>query len=216
MEEQKWIQKFVQAANVAKAVGALPAGMERIMDDLTTPKINWKALLHRFLTETIKNDFNWRRPNRRYIQQGLYLPFRESPAMGDGVIMVDTSGSISRHDLQRAGSEIKGVTDAYNTNLTVIYIDADVAGVDHIDAWSPEFKLYPKGGGGTSFVPGFEYVEENQIKPAFAVYITDGYSYEYPEYPPPYPFIWVLTEEYKEFKPPFGEVITLPKERRAA
>jgi predicted metal-dependent peptidase len=132
--------------------------------------------------------------------------------MGKLVIMVDTSGSVGEEELRQMASEVKGITDAYHVDILIIYVDHDVSGIDEIDSWSPDFDLHPKGGGGTSFVPGFEYVEENQIQPACGIYLTDGWSHEFPEEPPPYPFIWVLTETYKDFSPPFGDVIEMPME----
>jgi len=40
----------------------------------------------------------------------------------------------------------------------VIYVDSKVAGVEDIDIY--DFQLHAKGGGGTDFRPGFEYIEE--------------------------------------------------------
>jgi predicted metal-dependent peptidase len=59
------------------------------------------------------------------------------------------------------------------------------------------------GGGGTSFVPVFKKVEELGITPALLIYFTDGYG-TFPDEPPPYPVIWVMTEDVT---PPFGEVV---------
>ena len=213
VEEQRWIQEFIQAANVAKAIGKLPAGIERMLGEMTDPKINWKSILHRFLTATVRNDYNWSRPNRRYVAQGLYMPHLQSPAIGKGVIMVDTSGSVGERELNQLASEIKAITDAYKVDLTVIYVDSEVAGVDLIDSWNPVVNLKPKGGGGTSFAPGFEHVEAEGIEANFGLYLTDGYSNDFPEQAPNYPFIWVLTETYRGFDPPFGEVLEMPMER---
>jgi predicted metal-dependent peptidase len=213
IHEQQWITEFVSAAQTAKSIGTLPAGLDRLITEMLTPKINWKAVLQRFLTAMIKNDYNWNRPNRRYINQGLYLPHLQSPAIGNGVIFMDTSGSVGGRELNQLGSESKAITDAYAVDLDIIYVDSEVAGHDHIEAINPHFNLEPKGGGGTSFVPGFKYVEEQGIQPKFALYLTDGGSHDFPESPPPYPLIWVLTEEYHGFNPPFGEILIMPEER---
>jgi predicted metal-dependent peptidase len=214
VHEQQWITKFVSAAQTAKGIGTLPAGIDRILTDLTAPKINWKAVLQRFLTATIKNDYNWNRPNRRYINQGLYLPHLQSPTLGNGVIYMDTSCSVGERELNQLGSETKAITDVYYVDLDIIYVDTVVAGHDHIEAMNPHCKLEPKGGGGTSFAPGFEYVEKQGIQPKFGLYLTDGGSHDFPKSPPSYPLIWVLTEKYHGFKPPFGEILTMPTERR--
>lgn len=213
VHENQWITEFVAAAQTAKGIGNLPGGMERYIDTMLKPKINWKAILQRFLTATVKNDYNWNRPNRRYISQGFYLPHLQSPAIGNGVILMDTSGSVGERELNQLGSETKAITDAYAVDLDVIYVDSKVAGHDKIEATNPHFKLKPKGGGGTSFAPGFEYVEKEGIMPKFGLYLTDGGSHEYPDNPPAYPFIWVLTESYRGFDPPFGDIINMPMGR---
>ena len=71
-------------------------------------------------------------------------------------------------------------------------------------------KLDPKGGGGTDFRPVFNEVEDRGIDPACVVYLTDGWGV-YPEEEPPYPVLWVLTQEPSNpnYHPPFGEVVTL-------
>ncbi|MHA1952464.1 MAG: vWA domain-containing protein [Candidatus Heimdallarchaeaceae archaeon] len=213
LEEQKWITEFVQAASIAKGIGKLPAGIERILDEFVKPKIDWKAILQRFLTETIRNDYNWSRPNRRYISNGLYLPHLQSPAIGDGIVMVDTSGSVNEKQLNQLASEIKGITDAFKVNLNVIYVDYVVCGHDELNALDSDCELHPKGNGGTSFAPGFDWAVENDVRPAFGIYLTDGGSNEFPDYAPDYPFIWVLTENYYgNFDPPFGEVMEMPND----
>jgi predicted metal-dependent peptidase len=59
------------------------------------------------------------------------------------------------------------------------------------------------GGGGTSFIPPFVYLEEENIRPACLVYFTDmGGSF--PD-DPGFPVIWCSTTEGCEG--PFGETI---------
>ena len=53
-----------------------------------------------------------------------------------------------------------------------------------------------KGGGGTSFVPVFDWVEdriaEGEDVPQCLIYLTDGYG-DAPEVEPDYPVLWVCT-----------------------
>jgi predicted metal-dependent peptidase len=215
VHEQEWITEFVSAAQTAKAIGTLPGDMDRYINDMLKPVINWKAVLQRFLTATVRNDYNWNRPNRRYINQGMYLPHLQSPALGNGVVFMDTSCSVGADDLNKLGAETKGVTDSYKVDLDVIYVDTRVAGHDKVEAINPYFKLEPKGGGGTDFRPGFEYLEKEGITPKFGLYLTDGDCNSFPDVPPSFPLIWVLTEQNRYFDPPFGQTLIMPKARRS-
>lgn len=80
-----------------------------------------------------------------------------------------------------------------------------MAGTETLDINSLE--LHAKGGEGTDFKPGFEYIEKEQLMPSCAIYFTDGWCMSFPE-PPEYPVLWILTTDTK-FSPPFGEVIKM-------
>lgn len=125
-QEQKIAVK--QAAQIAKSQGALPDSLERLINEMTEPRIPWREVLARFLTENARNDYSWKRPNRRFIHQGLYLPELKNPELGLVALLIDTSGSISQKDLDDFASEIHGIVAVYQTELIVIYVDAAVQG----------------------------------------------------------------------------------------
>jgi predicted metal-dependent peptidase len=205
--EQEWKVAIDQAIMIAKKEGKLPAGMERLIDELLNPQLDYKEILARFITENAKNDYSWKMPNRRYTSVGLYLPSLDSPKFSEGILSVDTSGSISEKELNILGGEIKGVLDLYDTELTVLYVDADVAGYQEISKDDVPIGLKPVGGGGTRFSPAFKWVEKRDKEPAFLIYFTDGYSNDFPSEEPDYPVLWILTEKNDSFNPPFGEAI---------
>lgn len=205
-EEAEWKVALAQAAHVAKQAGKLPAGMDRIMEELLEPILPWKNILKRFMTEKCNDDFSWRRGNRRFIANGLYLPSRISDdAMDTMVVAIDTSGSIGQKELTEFGSEISDIhKEVRPKRLIVIYCDA---AVNHVDIFGPEdeleFKL--RGGGGTDFRPPFAWLEEQQITPKCFAYLTDGYG-PFPE-EQDFPVIWCINNTHVE--PPFGEHLIL-------
>jgi predicted metal-dependent peptidase len=208
--EQNWKTALVQAAQQAKAMGELPAGIERLVDDLVEPVLNWRELLKQFVDSVSKNDYNWMPPNRRYLHAGIVLPSLRSRELRNVVTVLDTSGSISRDELASFESEVQSLVNEYNTNAKVIYCDSEVNDVEDFEA-GELIELSMKGGGGTDFRPPFEYLEEEGIEPACLIYQTDGYCDSFPE-APSYPVIWVITSStYNKdnFEPPFGEVIHL-------
>jgi len=208
-QEQKIAVK--QAAQIAKAQGALPQSLERLINEITEPKIPWREVLARFLTEPARNDYSWQLPNRRFIHQGLYLPELKNPELGLIALLVDTSGSISQQDLNEFASEMHGILAAYKTELMVIYVDAAVQGVEFIASDETEMNLELKGGGGTDYRPGFDWLHEQGHMPTAAVYLTDGYCNSFPD-EPDFPTLWALTQKSDYFKPPFGEILLINRD----
>jgi predicted metal-dependent peptidase len=206
-EEAEWKVAVAQAAHAAKQAGKLPAGIDRMMEDIFEPVLPWRDILRRFMTEKANDDFSWRRGNRRFIAAGLYLPSRTSDdAMGEIVVVIDTSGSIGQKELDEFGSEIKGIIEEARPSKThVVYCDAAVA---HVDTFAPDdeitFKIH--GGGGTDFRPPFEWVRKNGIDPRCLVYLTDGYG-DFPQDNIPYPVMWCINND--NVIPPMGEHLIL-------
>ncbi|MDA3813535.1 MAG: VWA-like domain-containing protein [Candidatus Cloacimonetes bacterium] len=203
-QEKNWKITLTGAAAIAKAQGKLPAGLDRMIQEILQPKLPWREILSRFITENAKNDYTWTQPNKRYLYSGLYLPALNVPTLGTIAIIIDTSGSISQKELDTFASELQAILSIYpGTEIKVIYVDTKVANTETIDIY--DFKLHAKGGGGTDFKPGFDYIEQEAILPSCVIYFTDGYCDSFPE-SPDYPTLWVLTDK-ANFKPPFGEMI---------
>ena len=206
-EEAEWKVAVAQAAHVAKQTGHLPGDIERMMEELFEPVLPWRNILRRFMTEKCNDDFSWKRGNRRFIAQGLYLPSRISDdAMGEIVVVIDTSGSIGQKELTEFGSEIKGIVDEVRpSKVRVIYCDSRIA---HIDEFGPDDDLQfaAHGGGGTDFRPPFKWLEENQIVPRALVYLTDGYG-PFPEQEPDFPTLFAINNH--NVIPPWGEHLIL-------
>lgn len=200
----EWQVATIQAANVAKASGKLPGSLDRFVDNITAPKIDWRSQLQRFFTSVSKDDYSWTRPNKRFLNMGLYMPSLHSETMGPVAIAIDTSGSIDNATLQAFGSEIRALTaGARPSEIHVIYCDAEV---NHVDVFTPDedMQFKPHGGGGTDFRPPFDYLQKNDIRPEVFVYLTDMYG-PFPE-DPGYPTIWCATT--KEIAP-FGQTIPI-------
>ena len=151
---QEWKVAVAQAATQAKAMGELPGAIERIVEEMLEPVLDWRELLRRFVDTTAKNDYSWFPPNRRHIHNGLILPSLRSQELKNVTMAMDTSGSITDEDLKAFEAEVRAIIQDYRANTKVIYCDAKVQNVEEFDADSP-VELHPKGGGGTDFRPPF-------------------------------------------------------------
>jgi predicted metal-dependent peptidase len=201
----EWKIAVTQAADGAKKAGRMPAGMERFVEEITTPKVPWREVLARFINQVAKDDYQWSRPNRRYLSAGLYLPSLHSERMGEIVVVIDTSGSIDQPTLNAFGSEIQAIVAASRPEKTrVVYCDAKV---NHVDEFSPEDQLVFKmhGGGGTDFRPPFAMIDDEDTKPVALVYLTDMYG-SFPREEPEFPVLWCATSDIVG---PFGDTLRI-------
>jgi hypothetical protein len=56
LDESQWRINLAQAATRARSMGDLPAGLARFVDRLLSPKLDWRALLHRFIQASARYD----------------------------------------------------------------------------------------------------------------------------------------------------------------
>ena len=66
-------EAMINAAQTAGA-GNVPAGVERLIKELTEPKMNWRELLRQQIQSTIKSDYTFSRPSRKGWHTGAILP----------------------------------------------------------------------------------------------------------------------------------------------
>jgi predicted metal-dependent peptidase len=202
--EQLTQASILKASFIAQAQKKCPDYIKRLVKEILTPKIDWRAALAQFLACISNNDYSWQFPNSRYLYQDIYLPGLRSLEPGNIILIIDTSGSIDDELISRFASEIQEIISIFNISLTVIYCDDEVRSVQHLESGEP-VKLEPHGGNGTDFVPGFKFIEEQGWQPRAVVYLTDGYCYSFPD-PPDYPVLWAVYS-YRRLIPPFGETI---------
>ena len=205
-EVGEWVAKAThEAFAVAKQQGKMPSDFERAIGKLLRPQVDWLTALKQKLrfgcSRTEKRDVTWSYPNRRYVGCDIYLPGNVGPESPKIVYAVDTSGSMSQKDLEQAISELEDIRKRFRARVYFMDCDATV----HGSRWIQPHEALPKlaGGGGTDFVPVFDHLIHNRIKPDYCVFFTDGFG-NFPDSKPPFDTLWVMTSDVK---PPFGEVV---------
>jgi predicted metal-dependent peptidase len=187
--QAEWSEAVLNAAKRAESMGVLPAGLERLVEDIKNPPQDWRAILRRFVQRNACHDYSWRQPSSRYVYAGLYLPALRSETMPPMVIAVDTSGSIDDLTVKQFAKEIGAIVEEMQPErVYVIYCDAEIQGVDVFERGEPVV-VSPKGFGGTDFRPVFEWIAEEDITPSCLVYLTDMAG-AFPEAAPEYPVLW--------------------------
>ena len=204
-KESEMRVKVVQAKNAAKMAGKLSAGLERLVNDVTKVRTNWREILRRFLSERAKTDLSYAKPKRRFLAEDIYLPSLIGEKMGPICIAVDCSGSVNAEVLSQFQSEISAILeDVRPSAIKVIYFDSEVLKIDDLDLDSL-VKLSPIGGGGTAFSPIFQSIAEMEDSPSALVVLTDLYCSDFGQ-APKYPVLWASTGAEDA---PFGEVTNI-------
>ncbi len=195
------------AVQTAKEQGKLPGSLEILVDQVLESKVPWVEILHRFMTNNARNDYNWSKPNKNYMHLGLYMPEVYSQELKSPLMIIDTSGSVGHDEMVQATSEAHSILHTFDTTLIIFYVDS--AFQKEQEFTSKEIvDLKPKGGGGTDFRPGFDRLKKNYYDISCVLYLTDGYCDSFPK-EPDVPVLWILNCSNPNFKPPFGEVIQL-------
>jgi len=169
--------------------GNIPGEVLRHLDDLINPKLPWRDILQRFLTEKIKDDYSWQRPNKRFMPD-FYLPTQYSETLSHVTIAIDTSGSITDDELRAILSEIQYIRDMFKPQrMTILDCDRVIHNIYEVDDTTHILDLKFSGGGGTSCFPVFNYIEEHPT--TALIYFTDLYLTPYNK-EVDYPVLWIV------------------------
>ena len=183
-----------EAAQIAKAKGKLPGALAEFVADILNPKTPWHEILERYMTDMAKGDYSWSRPNRRFMSQRMYMPSTgRVPKLGEVVIQVDISGSVSKQEIAYYNGHLKRIIEqTHPEKVHVIYTDTEVQHHDEFD--NPEdVQINFYSGGGTHMPAGYEYIDEKGIDPQVFITLTDGYT-AFPD-SVPCPSIWCISSE---------------------
>lgn len=167
----------------AMAAGKMGGTVNRDLDELLQPQVDWREVLREFIQNTCAgNDYStYARPNRRLMSQGIIMPSGISEQVGELVIAIDTSGSIGQRELTAFLSEVKGVCDTVKPDkLRLLYWGSSVVGDEVYDMRELDNLVKstkPMGGGGTDVNCVTQYMIDESIKPQACIVLTDGHLY---------------------------------------
>lgn len=196
-------QALAAAVIIAKKRGNLPGSLERLISELIKPEVNWKDQLRDWFNVKVKTDTTWNRPNRKFINSGIYLPTKYSLGCGHIGVAIDVSGSISERELVVFESELRSIFDeTHPKKVTIIYFDTQTHG-PFVFEDGEEISLKRIGGGGTNFAVAFDWFTKNASDITGLVFMTDMMC-DWPS-EPLYPTCILSTT--KGITAPFGRTI---------
>ena len=175
------IKESMMGAAQAAGAGKVPAEIERMIKELTEPKMNWREILRQQIQSTIKNDYTYIRPSRKGWHTGAVLPGINYDETIDICIGIDMSGSIGNDQAADFLGEVQGIMSEYQDyNIKVWCFDTKVYNEQDFTADNGnELSQYQlMGGGGTDFNANWEYMKELDITPKRFIMFTDGYPWD--------------------------------------
>jgi predicted metal-dependent peptidase len=195
----------------ALLAGRLGIDLPRSISDLLNPVIDWKKELAEFVTSSCKgkDEYTWRKFNRRVISNDIYLPTVENETIGEVVVAIDTSGSIGQQQLNEFASELVSICEAVSPDaVRILWWDTKVHGeqlfTDNYDQIGSMLK--PLGGGGTRVSSVAEYINKKKINAECCIVFTDGYLESDVVWNISSPTLWMVTEN-KNWTPPTGKKV---------
>jgi len=203
--DEQWKSHLAAAAQAARQAGKLSQSLMRLVDNLLSPQLPWRALLARYMMNAARDDYSFQRTSRR---EGEALMPRLYSQSVNVIVVLDTSGSVTHDELQEFLSEIDALKAQVRADVTLHACDDKLAasGPWRYAMWeSIHLPEEISGGGGTDFRPVFEWVARDQLNPDLLVYFTDAEG-PFPEREPAYPVAWLVKGKART---PFGIRIQL-------
>jgi len=169
--------------SAAQSVGAgnIPGAIQRMISELTEPKMNWREIIQQQIVSTMKSDYTFMKPSRRSWHMDAILPGMMNTDKIDICLALDASGSISEEQCKEFLSEVKGIMDQYQDFTIHLWsfdtkvFNPKVFTPDNMD----ELEDYKLGsGGGTEFECNWDYMKEEGIEPKKFIMFTDGWPFE--------------------------------------
>jgi|TARA_R100001530_G_scaffold39196_2_gene30298 predicted metal-dependent peptidase len=198
--EEELDERIADASLLEKSVGRGKGGMMTKIADQVGKTSTSEHIRHWLQTRYTSPNKSLARPNRRFVHKKIYLPTPKKQVERLHVC-IDSSASVGKSELADYRAQIVRYAKELGLNvIRVAYVDSRIhenkidGGIWHdivLDGASPDsIELNVHGGGGTSFDPIFNRVEEEGEEVTALVYMTDGYgSVSVNE--PTYPVLWL-------------------------
>ena len=183
--------------------GSIPGEIELFLNRLLKPKLPWNRILQKYLHALSKDDYSFRKPNRRFFPNH-YLPSLYSEKVVDIGIAVDISGSVSTEEFTRFISEIHSILRMMKPDkISLIQFDTKIHSVDIVRDVFDLSRVHFKGRGGTHISPVIDWANKN--KPHLLLVFTDG-GFDFYDDMTKVPVVWLIHEN-PQFTSEFGKVI---------
>lgn len=197
------VRASVQSRMSNDKPGSIPGEIQIFLDRLLNPKLPWNRILQKYLQTFSKNDYTFRKPNRRFFPQH-HLPSLYGENLIDIAVAVDTSGSVSDEEFNRFVTETNSILRMMKPEkITVVQFDTEIKSVDEVRNVRDLMGIQFTGRGGTQIGPVIAWANKN--KPQLLLVFTDGYFRFYDD-KTKVNTLWLIHGN-PNFSAPFGKTI---------
>jgi len=195
------------ALDKAHSMQSLPDGLELLVPLIATAMIDWRTVLRDSIGGYYVSDYAMMPPSKKLLYAGIYLPSATSRHL-ELAIAIDSSGSVDELLLAQFIAEVESITELF-ASYSIEFLVCDDRIRSHRTFMSGELIEYIlEGGGGTDFVPVFEFIETQLTPPKMLLYFTD-LDGKFPMTEPHYETVWIAP---RVMDVPFGRVIVMEGE----
>ena len=198
------------AAMQAKLAGAnIPPSIAKQLEAIYNPQVHWATVLERIVGSYKREDYSWLRFNKAYFAHGIVLPTLYNESIGDIVVAVDTSGSISDDAYQHILGNLAFIhSNLHPSKLHLVqFTDSIHNTMESEEGDDLNEDIFKRVNGGTDVNPVFDWVENQGIKPEVMIVFTDMYMPEV-RHDPSYPVVWGVIDN-PQCSIPFGERVDI-------
>ena len=201
--EAEQVQKFIEAMAQSEACGTAPGVIRaRYEDMLKRSRNDYRSLLRQMLQPQLGKR-TWHKRSRKFLSN----PDIIMPGKGRGsglrtlICAVDVSGSTLSYRSAFLAEFVQVAKQYPRCEYIVVPWNDGVIvdGVQTLTGYEMASKTPDISySGGTCVAPVFEWIASEYPAARGAVILTDGWFYDLPETPPPFPVLWVLTPNCRE------------------
>ena len=198
------------AAMQAKLAGAnIPPSIAKQLEAIYNPQVHWATVLERIVGSYKREDYSWSRFNKAYFAHGIVLPTLYNESIGDIVVAVDTSGSISDDAYQHILGNLTFIhSNLHPSKLHLVqFTDSIHNTMESEEGDDLNEDIFKRVNGGTDVNPVFDWVENQGIKPEVMIVFTDMYMPAV-RHDPSYPVVWGVIDN-PQCSIPFGERVDI-------
>ena len=227
---QEITERIIQSDQIQKAVGQGSDynSVGNARNGQGVPQ-DWRDTLRDYASSLVESsEQSYKRPNRRFVAQDMYLPSNVETPMMSMAFAIDISGSVGLRARQQMVKEIETIQEEFEIEKVYItYINdhpvvlhEDLPDTDLMRFWDifergEEIEMRDMMNGGTSFKPFLNLIEKTNIQNeiGFAMYFTDCESWDLTDDDEPdYPFIWATTGYDRPDNVSWGETVNIYEE----
>lgn len=187
------IKATTQSRLLGDAPGTVPGDVEMAIEKIINPVLPWNVILQEYFSAFAKNDYSYRRPNKRYLPD-FYLPSLYSDQMEHLVIAADISYSMVNSFPIFINEMVTIQETVKPLRTTIIPFDTKLKDIKILNQDEKIEDVLFMGGGGTNLQPVFDYLKDKA--PTVLLVFSDLFCRKIAE-DPKYPVIWCCIDNPK-------------------